>query len=46
MGYGGILILPQKVFEGEFIHVMAYAENINFTTYSCPRDVVKFLFVA
>ena len=27
-------ILLQKVFEGEFIHVIAYAENKNCTTYS------------
>ena len=37
---GGILL--QKVFEGEFIHVMAYVEN--FTTYSSHRNVVKFVF--
>ena len=32
--YGGVWILLQKVFEREFIHVMAYAENINFITNS------------
>ena len=32
--YGRVQILPQKVFEGEFIHVMAYAEKLNFTTYA------------
>ena len=30
----GVQILLQKVFERGFIHVMAYAENPNFTGYS------------
>ena len=32
--YGVVYILPQKAFGGEFIHVIFYAENLNFTTYS------------
>ena len=31
--YGMVQIFVQKVFERGFIHVMAYAENPNFTTY-------------
>ena len=29
-----VYFLLQKVFEGEFIHVIAFAENFYFTTYS------------
>ena len=39
--YGRVQILPQKVFEGEFIHVIAYAENLNFTTYSSNEFSVQ-----
>ena len=34
---GGLQILPQKVFEGGFIYVMAYAEYLNFTTDNIKR---------
>ena len=39
--YGMVYILPQKVFEGEFIHVISYAENFNFTTYSSNEFSVQ-----
>ena len=39
--YGGVYILPQKVFEGEFIHVISYAENFDFTTYSSNEFSVQ-----
>ena len=39
--YGVVYILPQKVIEGEFIHVISYAENFNFTTYSSNEFSVQ-----
>ena len=39
--YGMVYILPQKAFEGEFIHVISYAENLNFTTYSSNEFEIK-----
>ena len=39
--YGGVYFLLQKVFEGEFIHVIAYAENFYFTTYSSNEYSVQ-----
>ena len=39
--YGGVQILPQKAFERGFIHMMAYAENLNFTTYSSNEFSVQ-----
>ena len=41
MSYGGVYFLLQKVFEGEFIHVIAYAENFYFTTYSSNEYSVQ-----
>ena len=37
----GVYFLLQKVFEGEFIHVIAYAENFYFTTYSSNEFSVQ-----
>ena len=39
-----VYILPQKAFGGEFIHVISYAENFNFTTYSINEVSVQIRF--
>ena len=39
--YGVVYILQQKAFGGEFNHVISYAENLNFTTYSSNEFSVQ-----